>query len=225
MKLLYCYRCADVFNLKSEYDKTCSCGMSGGKYKNDNEAEYWGECIPFAIDNYSFHARIRGEESTKDIYDAMHGKDKVHCWILKEGSPNFETIKKVDGKPRIVYCVHSRAMRSAYNNSVMGVTHKHLEWLAGGAGISSMVIFFTMFDAKDSLTHLATPSDPSDFGRCYRLLELFPEWKSRLYKLRAVSVKWGTFVDNYAAMEKLWVEERSNATAPKLYKFMKELGF
>jgi hypothetical protein len=34
------------------------------------------------------------------------------------------------------------------------------------------------------------PSDPSDLGRCLRLLELFPEWKPRVSEMAAYGAGW-----------------------------------
>ena len=32
--------------------------------------------------------------------------------------------------------------------------------------------------------NISYPYDPADFGRCYRLLELIPEWKTEIHKLK-----------------------------------------
>ena len=44
MKLLFCGKCNDIFNL-SVHMKTCSCGNAKGKYINKVDAEYWGESV------------------------------------------------------------------------------------------------------------------------------------------------------------------------------------
>lgn len=99
MKLLFCRECRDVINLLSEV-KSCSCGKTSGKYLEDNEhAEYSGEfAVPFAIDNFSFFARMNKEADSVEnkLYDDWHGKQKIQCWILKGENPNAETIKKVE---------------------------------------------------------------------------------------------------------------------------------
>lgn len=98
MKLLYCKACSDVFSLAVGRDKACGCGKTRGRYTTSPDAVYTGkEAVPLAIDNYSFMARVKRDEQPDRqwFYDAMHGKGKVHCWIMQEGNPNFETIKKL----------------------------------------------------------------------------------------------------------------------------------
>jgi len=54
MKLLYCMKCGDVFNLTKEV-KTCSCGESSGMYQEDGyHAQYSGWCVPLGFSNPSF---------------------------------------------------------------------------------------------------------------------------------------------------------------------------
>jgi len=54
MKLLYCPKCHDVFNLEIGVGKTCSCKASGGFYHEDGlHAEYFGG-ISLGFENVSF---------------------------------------------------------------------------------------------------------------------------------------------------------------------------
>lgn len=68
-----------------------------------------------------------------------------------------------------------------------------IEWLlSGDTGMSSRTICAVMtgsqyFDAS-------TPMDADDFGRCYRLLKLFPEWKPRMNEVARVCKAWGPLV-------------------------------
>lgn len=108
-------------------------------------------------------------------------------------------------------------------------------WITGDdTGISSKVIWAVMMGVP--VTNKSTPSDPSDFGRCYRLLKLIPEWENRLEELKKINYEyyslndntkheklWSKFVDNYKEMCKLYEEEFPTGTAPKLYKFMREI--
>lgn len=110
MKLLMCKTCRDVFNL-ARHEKKCSCGAVGGRYTHDDHAEYFGDAIPFAVDNASFMARtgIDARTEVNAIYDAWYGEGKIQCWLMKEGMPNFETIRQVDApKPeqprKLGYC-------------------------------------------------------------------------------------------------------------------------
>jgi hypothetical protein len=114
---------------------------------------------------------------------------------------------------------------------------KMLWLLSSDTGISSKAIFRAMigFPPQDK----CTPCDPSDFGRCYRLLKMFPEWEARVKELGTLidySPKvngeqrpnlWQIFADNYKKLCEMYEEECVGDywKAPKLYKFMKDLGF
>lgn len=108
---------------------------------------------------------------------------------------------------------------------------KLLNWLAGpDTGTSSRTIAAAL-----ATPHLRThhrlhlrhgenpPWDPDDFGRCYRLLELFPEWRGRLGVVAAADPRWQGLVDHWGELEELWREESPGGRAPKLYARMKEL--
>jgi len=70
------------------------------------------------------------------------------------------------------------------------------------------------------------PHDPDDFGRCYRLLELFPDWKSQLGKVAERFPKWSPFVrewDTLTTMYEAALSSKSNL-ATEMYEFMQQLG-
>lgn len=67
------------------------------------------------------------------------------------------------------------------------------------------------------------PYDPGDFGRCYRLLQHFPEWHTRLPEVAAKYPVWGPMVKAWDELTALYEEEKQSGKAPKLYKRMKEL--
>jgi hypothetical protein len=108
-----------------------------------------------------------------------------------------------------------------------------LEWLLGpDTGISSKSIFSVLastdvlrVSAKAQLGSFGAdvPHDPSDFGRCYRLLEKFPAWRERLNEVAAAIPKYGPMVREWAQMEALWSEESRSRKAPKLYELMRAL--
>ena len=70
------------------------------------------------------------------------------------------------------------------------------------------------------------PADPDDFGRCYRLLALIPEWRPRLGEVSALFRKWKPLVDHWAELEALYQEEVPNhrGSAPRLYALMRSLA-
>ena len=99
-------------------------------------------------------------------------------------------------------------------------------WMAGGdTGISSETIWFVMMGRKPTKQYFypSPPSDPSDFGRCYRLLALMPSWRPRLPEVAAKYPEWKGLVEHWDELTTLWNEESPTGKCPKLYDRMKEL--
>lgn len=67
------------------------------------------------------------------------------------------------------------------------------------------------------------PHDPSDFNRCYELLEAVPGYRVQLWKMSSESSEWKALVEHWSELEELLIEERKTGSAPKLYKRMQEL--
>ena len=100
-----------------------------------------------------------------------------------------------------------------------------LEWRASWhTGISSIAIYDFMTIGKRP-GDTAIPLDPSDFGRCYRLLKIVPAWRARLGELGACSAGWRPLVEAWAEMERLYEAELADGTgsAPELYALMRRL--
>ena len=102
-----------------------------------------------------------------------------------------------------------------------------LRWMmSGDTGISSETILSVMTDTPMS-GHFGpdVPYDPSDFGRCYRLLNHFPEWKSRLHEVCEKHPKWKPLIDCWGELTELYEREikSKSGRAPLLYARMKEL--
>lgn len=57
MKLLYCLECHDVVRLHRK-TRACECGLTGGRYVDDSQAEVFGDGVPFALQNTDFHAAL-----------------------------------------------------------------------------------------------------------------------------------------------------------------------
>lgn len=105
-------------------------------------------------------------------------------------------------------------------------------WIAGhDTGISSIIIAAQMCGANMAeIDSKSTPSDPSDLGRCLRLLDVFPEWEPRMGEMAQVSQEWADILpywDAAAAMmaEEVGIDWSSGRSAPKTYEFMKAHGF
>ena len=111
---------------------------------------------------------------------------------------------------------------------------KAIKWIVSDdTGTSSKVIWAVMMGVPPSeIKNSSTPSDVGDFGRCYRLLKLMPEWEQRLDELRGVKYQyhllndnthhtglWDKFVDNYSEMCRLYEAKEND----KLYKLMRDI--
>jgi len=83
------------------------------------------------------------------------------------------------------------------------ITDQHIEWLmSGDTGLSSMTIFAVM--TARPYYRACTPFDSSDFGRCYRLLARFPEWRDRLPEVAVAHRNWEGLVREWDELETLY---------------------
>ena len=73
-----------------------------------------------------------------------------------------------------------------------------LQWISGhDVGVSSKTIWSVIMDTVPENPHVfyyGVPHDADDFGRCYRLLELIPEWRNNLHLVAAKFPLWGPIV-------------------------------
>lgn len=114
-------------------------------------------------------------------------------------------------------------------DAVMGEPVKTLtdrnDWLTGGdTGISSLTIYSVMTGECD-LTSFGPrpPSDPSDFGRCHRLLGLFPEWRARLSEVAERYQPWAPLVREWDRLTLLYERDEPTGKSTELYQEMKRL--
>lgn len=116
------------------------------------------------------------------------------------------------------------------------IIERACSWIVSDdTGISSRAIWGVMMGVHQNLRSRSTPSDPSDFGRCYRLLKLIPEWEDNLERMRMIDYDctingvlypkvWSSFVDNYWKMKRMYLKESNLGYARELYQFMNSLG-
>lgn len=105
-----------------------------------------------------------------------------------------------------------------------------IEWLSSGErGISSEAMF-TNITGVDALGEWAphTPSDPSDFMRCRKLLKKCPEINDQRNKMRHVNAQWAVLMDHWEDLCEILDAEapdfrNGNGSAPKTYAAMKEI--
>jgi hypothetical protein len=103
------------------------------------------------------------------------------------------------------------------------------EWLATGQqGTSSMTIFQRLTGYRlTSQEH--PPADPHDLGRCRRLLDQVPEFRTRLEELAPLSPVWARLVSEWDSLCALMDQEApgwraGRGHAPATYARMKALG-
>ncbi len=113
--------------------------------------------------------------------------------------------------------------------------HPLKRWLYGvDTGTSSLTIASVLDAETFSKVRLSVatgkdgcagfPHDPDDFGRCYRLLEIMPEWRARLSEVAAQCPDWAPLIAAWAELEDLWREETAaGKDCPKLFARMKDL--
>lgn len=98
------------------------------------------------------------------------------------------------------------------------------EWAVGrDTGTSSLTIYHVMTGKPSHQGRYDIPYDPDDFGRCYRLLQLFPQWRERLPEVAKKFPEWRGLVGAWDELTALYEEELPKHTAPKLYARMKGL--
>lgn len=119
---------------------------------------------------------------------------------------------------------HAKCKETAQSPSVRQA-QSPAHWLEGGdTGTSSITICRVLGGIGDR-TRVGWPFDPADFGRCYRLLKLFPAWCARMPEVATAypNTPWVPYVREWERMTALYEEELPSGTAPKLYALMQSL--
>lgn len=79
-------------------------------------------------------------------------------------------------------------------------------WIIKGRSGASSKTIWGFFHLGELPSWPCPPSDPSDFLRCYWLLKLAPEWKSRLPELAAACPRWYGLVSAWDELESMLEE-------------------
>lgn len=83
-----------------------------------------------------------------------------------------------------------------------------VDWLTSGdTGTSSEAIALWLARGRKGRWGADTPSDPSDLGRCLRLLDKFPEFRARFAEMADAGGHWPTFVERWPEFEATFLEE------------------
>ena len=118
------------------------------------------------------------------------------------------------GCTKAVFCIGQpdelKEWRNEINSSLVGFAPQAKWWLGLDVGKSSAAIF-AVFAEEGCWCHKAkkfgngsTPADADDFGRCKRLLDMFPEWRTKLNKIVEAypNTKWGKVIERWEELEK-----------------------
>lgn len=101
------------------------------------------------------------------------------------------------------------------------------EWAAGhDTGSSSLTIFRVATGLCVKVTSFfgSPPLDSADFGRCYRLIALFPWMRAHLPRVAEQFPEWGLLVLHWHHMERLYEDECKGCENPRLYDFMQKVS-
>ncbi len=110
----------------------------------------------------------------------------------------------------------------------VGIPKAALAWITSrDTGESSKAIWSHMTGAKCS-GHLSTPSEPSDLGRCLRLLESVPEWSPRMPEMACHGIDWARMASRWDELAAYMIGEvgihwEKGGKAPKTYALMQSI--
>ena len=100
------------------------------------------------------------------------------------------------------------------------------EWFHGhDTGVSSLATYRHMMLIPRLNRYSNYPSDPSDFGRCYRLLKIEPSWRARIGEMAQYGKEWAALVDAWDELTAMYEEAIASGAkmATGMYERMKEL--
>jgi len=99
-----------------------------------------------------------------------------------------------------------------------------IAWAVGDdTGTSSKTIWTVMTGiSADTWTFGYCPSDASDFGRCYRLLQRFPAWRQRLPEVVERFPEWTPLVRDWDKLSALY-EQQPDAYNKAVCQFLRKL--
>lgn len=117
-----------------------------------------------------------------------------------------------NGVSRAVMCIVTKEQgeiwRAEITKAIQQLPPQERWWKGLDVGTSSAAIFAMFADSPWSLRASefggkSTPSDAADFGRCKRLLDLFPEWRAQLDKVGEAypTTNWPKIVARWAEIE------------------------
>jgi hypothetical protein len=172
---------------------------------------------------------------------SLHAPKGSKCPCGKRAT---STLMSKDGRRELLPCCtkcgficleYKRLVEAdAASQAVPGGAHPELRaWALKDGGLSSRTILAALvpelkefaLGCQGSFGLGDTPSDPEDFGRCYRLLKLIPDGAARMGEVAVAHPNWAGMVAVWSELTALYELEVPNhrGEAPKLYARMKQV--
>lgn len=160
----------------------------------------------------------------------VYRNEKLFCTKCGESySINFPIgITEMNDKTKAFETLHADC-KQTWTEPVADMTksiEERAEWwlINGETGLSSKAMLNCFLGKSFRVDY---PHDPDDFKRCYKLLQVIPEWKSQLYRLKRMSDSWSQLVDNWDKLTQMYEqnvqEEWKNYQEIGMYEFMESL--
>lgn len=123
-------------------------------------------------------------------------------------------------RPEVVMAIATKAGATAWEQEITELLKGRLPeeqwWLGVDVGKSSAAIFAALCPLRwhreaDEYAQGATPGDAADFGRCTRLLELFPGWRDRLGEVYSLypGTAWTRIIPRWGELEAATTERQN----------------
>ncbi len=127
---------------------------------------------------------------------------------------------KTSGRTDVVACVttvkEGALWRKHIADSIAGLPREERWWRGTDVGMSSAAVFAVFCGdglrlAVQQFGRDAVPADNDDFARCARLLDCFPEWRTRITEVGEAypQTKWTHIVSRWAELESYDAATRS----------------
>lgn len=141
-------------------------------------------------------------------------------------------VKQKNFEAACIKALEAAGCALGYDTSMPGADKSIIErgeaWLLNGrVGMSSKAIYCHMTGRKTEDGYYP-PADPGDLNRCLLLLDLIPEWESRMPEMAAYGKQWAGLVANWSEITGCFLNEVGldwchGKRAPETYALMKKV--
>lgn len=89
----------------------------------------------------------------------------------------------------------------------------HAWVVSDDTGLSSKQLWAVMMGVPPGRSYY--PCDPSDLGRCLRLLDAVPDWRPRIREMAAQSPEWDALTTRWSELEASFLAEGGSLNPPR----------